>query len=374
MLRAVQEVGYQVCLTTNVLDPGNPLLIEAGAPASCSRPRRMVVIDAAVAALYGDEIGNYFAFHDAEYHPLILDAAESHKRMESVHQVIDELDRFGIDRRREPLIAIGGGVLTDIASFAASIYRRNTPYVRVPTTLIGLVDAGVGAKTGVNHHRHKNRIGTYFPPTVSLCDRRFLATLDHRHIVNGMAEILKIALVKDVRLFELLEESGADLVRDRFQPRYDGRSAEEVLERAIEGMLEELAPNLWEHKLERLVDYGHTFSPTLEMRALPELLHGEAVAIDMALTTLLGAQRGQVTDADAVRVLALMRTLGLPTSHPLCEPELLTAALRETVRHRDGRQRMPLPVGIGGARFVDDLSAAELTRAAKSLSAEAVHA
>jgi 2-epi-5-epi-valiolone synthase len=373
-LQAVQELTYQVRLTADVLDPDNPVLIRAGASHWEERPRRVVVVDTAVAALYGDEIDNYFTAHNAEYHFLPLDSTEDRKRMYAVHKVIDELARFGVDRRREPLIAIGGGVLMDVAAFAASVYRRSTPYVRVPTTLIGLVDAGVGAKTGVNHGPHKNRVGTYFPACETLCDRAFLATLDRRHVVNGMAEILKIALVKDARLFTLLEEFGVALIQDRFQGRDEDKAAAEVLYRAIDGMLEELAPNLWEHQLERVVDYGHGISPALEMRALPELLHGEAVNIDMALTTMLGVRRGLVSAADADRILALMRSLELPIAHPLCEPELFADALADVVRHRDGRQRLPLPVGIGDACFVNDVSVAELADAARSLGTEAARA
>jgi len=132
-------------------------------------------------------------------------------------------------------------------------------------------------------------------------------------------------------------------------------------------MLEELQPNLWEDDLERVVDYGHSFSPTIEMEALPELLHGEAVTIDMALTTVLAHGRGLLGDVETERVLRTMSGLGLPTWHRLCTPELLVKALADTVRHRDGRLRMPLTTGIGAACFVDEVSAAELDEALAAL-------
>lgn len=257
----------------------------------------------------------------------------------------------------------------DIVGLAASLYRRSTPYVRVPTTLIGLVDAGVGAKTGVNHSAHKNRLGTYFPARDTLLDRGFLKTVDTRHIVNGLAEILKIALIKDRALFELLERHGTTLITERLQGRTpeSNRAATQVIERAITGMLEELEMNLWEHKLERVVDYGHTFSPTVEMLALPELLHGEAVNIDMALTTLISVQRGMITPEERDRIFALMRKLELPVYHRTCEPSVLVDALADTVRHRDGLQRLPLAIGIGSACFVNDVTPEEMTAAATTL-------
>ncbi|MFD7168529.1 3-dehydroquinate synthase family protein [Streptomyces violascens] len=198
----------------------------------------------------------------------------------------------------------------------------------------------------------------------------------------------KIALIKDTRLFDLLEHHGETVLHNKLQSP-DGRGrpspadvpvdqrlslpgqpldpATEIIERAIHGMLEELQPNLWEKQLERVVDYGHTFSPTVEMHALPELLHGEAVSIDMALTTVLAEHRGLVTPFQRQRILTVMERLGLPSWHPLCTRDVLLPALRDTVRHRDGQQRLPLPWGIGSAVFVNDVTEDELTQAAEAL-------
>lgn len=290
--------------------------------------------------------------------------------MDAAFTVMSRLNSFGISRRHEPIIGIGGGVLLDIVGLASSLYRRSTPYVRVPTSLIGLIDAGVGVKTGVNFEYHKNRLGTYFAPTVALLDRSFLATLDDRHISNGLAEVLKIGLVKDLRLFQLLEEYAELLLAERLVGKtpIGDVIARNVFSRAVGGMLQELQPNLWEQQLERVVDYGHSFSPTLEMRALPALFHGEAVNVDMALTTVLAEGRDLVSSHDRERIINVMRRLRLPIWHPLCKPDLLGEALHDTVRHRDGLQRIPLPVGIGGACFVNDLTVAELSRATEILS------
>jgi 3-dehydroquinate synthase len=368
-IEAKQSITYEVRTTDGVLDPANPALLEAGTTVRAARPRRFVVIDATVHELYGDNLRKYLEHHDCEYHLCVLSASEEAKTMESVFTVVRGLDSFGISRRHEPIIAIGGGIVLDVVGLAASTYRRSTPHVRVPTSLIGLVDAGVGVKTGVNFGHHKNRIGTYSAPAAALLDRAFLATVDDRHISNGLAEILKIALIKDTRLFRLLEEHAELLLAERLtgQTQTGDTVAGEVFGRAVNGMLEELAPNLWEKQLERLVDYGHSFSPTLEMRALPALLHGEAVSIDMALTTVLAAERGLMSTQDRDRIFDVTRRLRLPVWHPLLEPELLEHALSETTRHRDGVQRMPIPVGIGGACFRHDLTVAELVRAAAIL-------
>lgn len=367
-----QPVTYDVRIVEGLLDPAEPALAQAGTTERTGN-RRLIVIESLVHALYGHVLERYFHAWGLTAEVLVLPAEERVKTMDSVHTVTRHLDGLEIARRHEPIIAIGGGVLLDVVGMAASLYRRSTPYVRVPTTLIGLVDAGVGVKTGVNFDNRKNRLGTYYAPSTCLLDPSFLRSLGERHISNGLAEILKIALVKDYRLFTLLERYGGRLVTSRMQPdRNDSTVAREVLERAIGGMLEELAPNLWEKELHRLVDYGHSFSPTVEMDALPELLHGEAVCIDMAVTTAIAHGRGLVGDEDYRRIMATIETLRLPAYHPICTVERLGAALADTVRHRDGAQRLPLPVGIGSAQFVDDVTVAEIGAALDRLAAAAI--
>lgn len=363
-VRNVQPVEYDVMLCDNVLDPANPSILGT---TTTSGLRRLVVTDSNVDRLFGDAIRAYFTANGVEHRVLVLEPGETAKTVEASLQVTRAMDEFGVDRRREPVIAIGGGVLLDVVGFACSVYRRATPFIRVPTTLIGLVDAGVGVKTGVNSNGHKNRIGTYFAAERTLLDRSFLTTLPERHVSNGLAEILKIALIKDEALFDLLETAGPEVLAEKLQHRNGSDPALEIIDRAIHGMLAELQPNLWEKTLERVVDYGHTFSPSLEMVALPALLHGEAVCIDMALTTVLAEKRGLVSELDRHRILELMHRLKLPTWHPLMTADLLQKALADTVRHRDGQQRLPLPVGIGNACFVNDVTRDEIAAAAGAL-------
>jgi len=238
------------------------------------------------------------------------------------------------------------------------------PYVRVPTTLIGLIDAGVGVKTGINFNGHKNRIGTYYQPLISYIDPTFITTLDSRHISNGLAEILKIALIKDFSLFELLEKNGEILLMQKMQNFY---FSDAVFHKAIEGMIKELRPNLWEHNLERLVDFGHTFNGIFEMRASQRLLHGEAVNIDMALTSVLAHKRDLLSYKELLKILNVMRVLKLPIFNEFCIPEILYEALIDMTYHRDGMQRFPMLKGIGDAVFVNDVTFKDLQQACYDL-------
>ncbi|MFF1905557.1 sedoheptulose 7-phosphate cyclase [Kitasatospora sp. NPDC058218] len=347
---------YPVRFEPGVLDPANPALARAGGPPG----RRLVVVEARVHELYGDRLGRYLAARDIACETLVLPVHEQVKTMDAVFRVADGMDAFGISRQGGPVIAIGGGVLTDVVGLACSLYRRSTPFVRVPTTLIGLVDAGAGARAGVAHGRHRHLLGGYRPAVDTLLDPAFLATLDRRQLGNGFAEILKVALVEDARLFDLLERHGRDLLDERFQGPVTPAA---VLGRAVRGALRELRPDRRDRP-ERPADYGHAFSPTVERRALPELLHGEAVCVDMALTTVVARRRALLGPEQCERILRLMRRLELPVWHPLLEPFTLAEALADTGRRGDDRRPLPLPAGIGAAVFVEDLTVRELADAA----------
>merc|ERR1719182_115844 len=141
---------------------------------------------------------------------------EETKNMETALQVTKKMKQFNIDRRTEPVLAIGGGVCLDVVGLAASLFRRRTPYIRVPTTALSYVDASVGAKSGVNFMGSKNILGMYVPPAAALLDSAFFATESSRRIANALAEMSKMAIMKSPELFELLEDNADRLVSDKF--------------------------------------------------------------------------------------------------------------------------------------------------------------
>ena len=203
-IRQTRAVNYDVRETTDVLHPSNPTLLVGGRGSS----RRLVVVDEVVYATRAERLKEYFEHHGVKAKILPVTATEPSKSFDLFFQIARELDAFKLNRRNEPVIALGGGVLLDVVSFVASCYRRGTPCVRVPTTLMGLVDAAIGIKTAVNFDKNKNRIGSFEAPFAAILDRTFLATLPMRHILNGVGEIMKLALIRDAKLFELLESEG----------------------------------------------------------------------------------------------------------------------------------------------------------------------
>ncbi|MEW6401879.1 MAG: sedoheptulose 7-phosphate cyclase [Chloroflexota bacterium] len=353
-------IEYEVVNAPNLFDPENMALLSVGI---VENARRFVVVDSNVERVRSAEIRDYFLHHGVEAKIITFPGGEEHKTMENYISIVHELDSFPIHRRDEPIIAIGGGVLTDVVGFVAATYRRGVPHIKVPTTLMGYVDASIGIKTGINFNEHKNRLGAFAPPKKVLLDKSFLKTLPRRHILNGVCEIIKLAIIKDAGLFCLLETYGSQSVDAHFQDEEGGL----ILDRAISGMLEELQPNLFEEDLARKVDFGHTFSYGLETRHEAHLFHGEAVLLDIAISTLIARARNLLSDEATSRIFQLIMKLGIRLDTDILDPHQLWESLDERTYHRNGLQRVPLPHDIGGCAFVNDIQVHEIISAVKSL-------
>ena len=320
--------------------------------------RRIAIIDQTVYNLYKEKIPAGVEF-------LTIESNEAEKHWKNAERVLAFFEEKNVLRRSEPIIAIGGGVLLDLVGFCCSIYRRGIPYIRIPTTLLAIVDASVGAKTSINHFERRNRIGSFYPPVQTLIDKSFIKTQDRREIANGMAEILKLAIVLDYHLFEMMELAPQQLLTHKFQ---NHALADKIIDRAIAGMTEELNDNLWERDLQRPVDFGHSFSPMVEMKNVPELLHGEAVILDCLLSSCISNLRGYLPNDHLVRIFELIKDCGLPTEHKdFYDVELLWSGLQDVMRHRNGNQYLPLPISIGRCEIVNDVTYSEIQQATQRL-------
>lgn len=360
IVQAQQHIEYEIIATNDLFDPRNTAILY---PNKSQHHHRFIVIDENVDVLFGDRIRAYFNHHGVVSKVCVVKSGEEHKTIEQYFRIANELDDFPIHRRDEPIIAIGGGVLTDVAAFVAATYRRGVPHIKVPTTLMGYVDASIGIKNGINFNEHKNRLGGFEPPKKVFLDKSFLRTLPPRHLLNGLSEIIKIAIIKDADLFALLESCGQNCVENEFQDPESGS----ILDIAISDMLEELEPNLFEDELARKVDFGHTFSYGLETHHEMRLFHGEAVLLDILLSCHIARQRGLLTEGELERVMNLTLALGYHLDFDLLETETLWKSLNERVYHRNGFQRVPLPSPIGHCEFVNDITREEIDSARISL-------
>ena len=328
--------------------------------------RCLAVVDHNVHRLYGSQIEAYFQHYNINLTLFPIVITEPTKSLDTLQSIIDAFADFGLVRK-EPVLIVGGGLLTDVAGFACATYRRSTNFIRIPTTLISLVDAGVAIKVGVNHGKLKNRLGAYHAPKKVILDFSFLQTLPTPEVRNGMAELVKIAVVSNAEVFELLYEHGDELLATHFghiggTPELK-EIAQQVNYKAIETMLELETPNLHELDLDRVIAYGHTWSPTLELAPSVPLLHGHAVNIDMALSATIAQQRGYITVEDRDRILGLMSRIGLSLDHPLLDIEHLWYSTQSITQTRDGLQRAAMPKPIGECFFVNDLTREELEAA-----------
>jgi 3-dehydroquinate synthase len=365
IIKGSHPVEYSIIETPNLFDSHDINLAAAGSlgsPNSCAK--RLIFVDSEVVKLHGPRIERFFSTFKGECRIVPIVITERLKDYAMVEHILWNMVDFGVSRKDEPVIAIGGGCLMDVVGLAASLYRRGVPYIRIPTTLLGIVDAAVGVKTGSNFGTHKNRVGNYYAPVCALLDTSFLETLPVRHIKNGMAEILKMAIITDQDLFNTIERNAEQLMADRLARSSLSLS---VVRGAVHGMLLELEPNLWESDLQRLVDFGHTLSPTFEMKAIDTLLHGEAVAVDMCISTIVASRRKLLDPRQALRIIKVIKKIGLPIIHPTCTFSNITQALSEIVQHRGGLQRIPVPLDIGSATFLNDITAQECMSACEQL-------
>jgi 3-dehydroquinate synthase len=357
VMRGRREISYSIHHTRyGAFDTRDVTLAEVadGAPL-------IMVIDRNVDAVHGTAIRAYSRKHLNVKASVTVDASEQAKGVEQVEQICRAAADAALPRHGL-IVAVGGGVTLDIAGLAASMFRRGVSYIRVPTTLVGLVDVAVGIKQGVNAFGRKNILGSFFPPMASVNDYSLLRTSSRRSISCGLAEILKIALVRDEKLLAALEDHGRELLSSRCQT--PTVVASPVLRRAETLMMEELAPNLFETDLARLVDFGHTFSPLIETASDYGIAHGEAVALDILMSTGIAVARGLCASDLPKRLTTLFPALNLPMWHErLPDVDDLLRALDGVVAHRGGNLNLVVPTRAGAATFVQHVTTPELAAA-----------
>merc|ERR1719367_403765 len=274
-------------ITRGVLGSANRLLYDVYKPLG----RCVAVIDDKVEALYGAELDRYFATHGIKYVKLVYSGNEADKDIRDVENILVGMKTNGV-ARNEPLLVIGGGVISDIAGFASALYSRNTPYVMLCTSIVSGIDAGPSPRVCCNGFDYKNLYGSYHPPVLTITDRGFWKTLHPGWLRHGVAEIIKMAVVEDRSLFELMEKYGPRAVQTKFGTEGDSVNDAEfqdvcdlIVGKAMEGYVRSEYGNLWETRQCRPHAYGHTWCPGYELPS--GMLHGHAVSTDMGFGTYL---------------------------------------------------------------------------------------
>lgn len=301
------------------------------------------------------------AFHcDVLYVPV----GEEAKSLEQLSALTSKAIECGTDRH-SVVLALGGGVIGDLAGFFASIYMRGIPFVQIPTTLLAQVDSSIGGKTAVNHPSGKNLIGTFYPPLAVWTDFSTLQTLPWEEIQNGLAETVKHALLGDAELFAFLENHQQEIL-DRVPKVY-----EELTTRSLQVKVKVVSEDEKEKGQRMLLNLGHSFGHALETEAAYRgLTHGQGVSIGLIAAAYLAEARGLINSCDVQRIFSLVKGLGLPVSIEGKDPYTLLHLMEADKKNKNGQKILILPDGIGHALVVRDAQDEEILQVWKKVIAE----
>ena len=323
----------------------------------------LVVSNPDVARPYGDSCLS--GLRAAGFNPVLLeiDAGEERKTLQTLSLILDKAQQEGLERT-SLMLALGGGVVGDMTGFAAACWLRGIGIVQVPTTLLSMVDASIGGKTGVNHPKGKNLIGAFHQPRLVVIDPLTLNTLPVREFRAGMAEVIKYGVIGDPDLFSRLEEAS-----DLSNPgAMDPTLLHDILVLSAEAKAAVVADDEREGGRRAILNYGHTFGHVVEtLTGYGTWLHGEAVAIGMAAVGRLAVQKGLWSEADQQRQLKLIEKAGLPVAWPTLDREAALRTLQGDKKVRHGRLRFVLPTRIGNVIISDEISNEDVSRCLASL-------
>lgn len=326
-------------------------------------PKVALVSNEVVAPLYADALAANLTAAGVSVVKIVLPDGEAHKTWDSLNMVFDQLLAARCDRATT-LIAVGGGVVGDVAGFAAASYQRGIPFIQVPTTLLSQVDSSVGGKTGINHPRGKNMIGAFWQPRLVLADTGTLQTLPPREFSAGMAEVIKYGLIRDLPFLEWLEANIDGLMaRDAELLAY-------AIERSCANKAEVVADDEFETAKDggrALLNLGHTFGHAIETgMGYGEWLHGEAVAAGMVMAAELSRRLGWISTADVERVRALLHKAGLPVVGASLGADRYLDLMSHDKKVLAGRLRLVLLKRVGEAVTYAEAPLADIRAAIES--------
>jgi 3-dehydroquinate synthase len=342
------ERSYPIHIGAGLVDRA-----ELFAPHVASR-RAALVTNQTVAPLYGDRMEAALGRAGAHTQRIVLPDGEAFKTLETLNRIFDALLAANADRRTV-IVALGGGVIGDIAGFAAATYQRGIPHIQVPTTLLAQVDSSVGGKTAVNHPLGKNMIGAFHQPLAVIADTGTLLTLPERELGAGLAEVVKHGIIRDAEFFSWIE-SNTQALRAR-----EPAALAHAIRRSCEIKADVVAQDERETGARALLNFGHTFGHAIESgMGYGAWLHGEAVAAGMVLAARFSAHQGRIDMHAVDRIIDVLRALELPVHPPPLAAQRWLEFMGRDKKNRDGRVTLILLDALGAASIVGDTPVAEI--------------
>lgn len=316
--------------------------------------RAAVVTSETVARLHAPAVEAALAPVSGSAMRIVVPDGEEHKDWRTLDLIYEGLLRAKADRRTV-LVAVGGGVVGDMAGFAAATYQRGVSFLQVPTTLLAQVDSSVGGKTGINHPLGKNMIGSFHQPVAVIADTELLATLPERELSAGLAEVLKYGAISDAEFLAWVEQHAESL------RRRDPEALAHAIRRSCEVKAAIVAADERESGVRALLNFGHTFGHAIETGSgYGKWLHGEAVAAGMVMAARFSARQGRIPDAAADRLAGIVERLGLPVTPPKFEVHAWLDLMGRDKKNVDGRITLILLEELGRAAVVKDAPVREL--------------
>ena len=311
--------------------------------------RGMLVTDTNIAPLYAAQTAELLVRAGVQAEIATIPAGESSKSLTAANDLFTRAIELGLDRR-SPIIALGGGVVGDLAGFVAATYMRGVPFIQFPTSLLAQVDSSVGGKVAVNHPLGKNLIGAFYQPDAVFMELDFLRSLPKREIATGLGEIIKYGIICDADFFAWLAENRADVLA------LEPSAAVHMIARSCEIKADVVRQDECESGLRRILNFGHTIAHAIEKETgYVRYRHGEAVAIGMVGAADISVQMGLLADGERIRINDLIRDMGLPYSAEGVTADAMYADLFHDKKTVGGRIHWVLAEGIGTVSVHSDV-------------------
>lgn len=339
----LRQDSYPIYIDQNILE--NAELITS----HLTQKRVAIVSNTTVAPLYLDKLTTALKLHGVNTIPIIIKDGEEYKNWETLNFIYDALLAHRCERNTA-ILALGGGVVGDLAGFAAATYLRGVPFIQIPTTLLAQVDSSVGGKTGINHPLGKNMLGAFYQPQLVLTDITTLNTLPDRELRAGIAEVIKYGLIRDPEFFDWLEQNITHLVTR------NPHVLNEAICRSCKNKADIVAADEKEQGVRALLNLGHTFGHAIENgMGYGVWLHGEAVAAGIILAAELSHRLQFISNADVKRIRNIFIQAGLPVHAPKMPPEKYLQLMALDKKVESGKKRFILLNHIGEAAVYADI-------------------
>lgn len=353
MSRTVQvelgEKAYDIHIGENCLANLPELL------ADVSRSSRSILVsDELVFSLYGEEVVRILRSAGLQVETAVIKGGEACKNLSTLSWLYEQMIEKGLDRQ-STVFALGGGVVGDLAGFAAASFMRGIGYIQLPTSLLAQVDSSVGGKTGVNLPLGKNLVGAFYQPSLVFADVKLLNTLAEKEYQTGLAEVIKYGIIWDQEFFTYLEENIEPIKARNMDCLIH------IVSRCCEIKAEIVGQDEKENGVRALLNLGHTFGHAFEaLTEYKEFTHGQAVAIGMVYAARLAAVLDRMPAQEVERVTALLQNYGLPVHYGDLKPRDIVARMYLDKKSTGGKIKLVLPLGIGKSEVVSDISDAQI--------------